>query len=120
MCNLHVCAEYVNFQWPCKNIIRVITYIRNSLFNQLLLKFTTLIILVTTCDYFLREWTILNLLTIVNQKDYFRDVAFFAIYVELLNTNTPNCDYVHIPCAITYLSHLSTARKVFAFFNVVK
>lgn len=46
-------------------------------------------------NYFLREWTILNLLTIVNQKDYSRHVLFcdrFAIYVNI----RLNYDHVYI------------------------
>lgn len=86
-----------------------------------MLKFTIMIILVITCDYFLREWTILNLLTIVYQKELlfqrcmflFRD--HFAIYVEPLDMNTPTVTMYMRDRNVIYhvfFSHLFTAKNI--------
>jgi len=57
-----------------------------------------IVIILVSHDYFLGEWTILYSLTIGNQEDYYRTVCFMIVsqYIELLDINITNFDYVHI------------------------
>lgn len=65
-----------NFQRRCQGATKKRTRNKQQVFLISYCQSLAVVIILVNCDYFLREWTILNLqLTIVNREDYIRRVS---------------------------------------------